>query len=574
MKLSPDRVGYYFLSEWRSLLIVTITGILYNGLSLLTVLFEGELASCLCGVLNADKTFRDMLLMVILYLVTTLVIQAARFLKRFYVRHFANSINMKMKGILYSNLLRKSKSFLASTGEGELLTAAISDTDDTAEGMRKFTTEIFDTGVMIISYTLMLFLYDWRLTLLSLFFTPMTYFTAALMKKPVEKRVKNYKKEASGLRSAAIDLSMNAVTYRIYGVEKPNRDKFEENLSSYEKAAISSSIWVTAFEPLYKALSGLGVVFILYFGSMNVLKRGWTVWNIAEFTTYFSAFTKLTVKAAKAAKLFNSLEKAEVSWKRIKPMLKTPEKLENIKEEKAEALIVSNLSVSFGNERIISNINIEAHAGEIIGVTGPVAGGKTTFGRVFLSEFPYSGSVTYGSLDITEFSERKISSLFGYLGHDSELFSDTIKNNVLCGKDDDVLKYLEMVKMKDEVLGMEKREDTQIGSSGERLSGGQRKRLALARTLSHPRPVLILDDPFSALDRKTEDEIFLNLQEYAKDRIIFLISHRLYNFPRVDRVLYIDRDISYTGTHGELMALVTEYRNLFNTREDGKNEKE
>ena len=91
--------------------------------------------------------------------------------------------------------------------------------------------------------------------------------------------------------------------------------------------------------------------------------------------------------------------------------------------------------------------------------------------------------------------------------------------------------WLAAVALKDEVQAMENGVDTVIGPSGTRLSGGQAQRLALARTLAHPRPVLVLDDPFSALDRSTEDTVFANLQEYAKDKVVFLISHRLYHFP-------------------------------------------
>lgn len=95
--------------------------------------------------------------------------------------------------------------------------------------------------------------------------------------------------------------------------------------------------------------------------------------------------------------------------------------------------------------------------------------------------------------------------------------------------------WLAAAALKEEVLAMEKGTETVIGSGGTRLSGGQAQRLALARTLAHPRPVLVLDDPFSALDRSTEDAIFAELQAYARDKVVFLISHRLYHFRRCSR---------------------------------------
>ena len=117
-----------------------------------------------------------------------------------------------------------------------------------------------------------------------------------------------------------------------------------------------------------------------------------------------------------------------------------------------------------------------------------------------------------------------------------------------------------------EVLAMENGVDTVIGPSGTRLSGGQAQRLALARTLAHPRPVLILDDPFSALDRHTEDTVFADLQSDAKDKVVFLISHRLYHFPQMQKVIFMDGGKTTVGTHAQLMETVPLYRQLYESQ--------
>ena len=112
--------------------------------------------------------------------------------------------------------------------------------------------------------------------------------------------------------------------------------------------------------------------------------------------------------------------------------------------------------------------------------------------------------------------------------------------------------------------------ETMIGSGGTRLSGGQAQRLALARTLAHPRPVLILDDPFSALDRSTEDAIFARLQDYAKDKVVFLISHRLYHFPQLQNIIFMGDGKTTVGTHEELLASVPVYRQLYESQTGGQ----
>ena len=566
----PDKIGSYFRMEWLSLTFVTLFGIFYNVGLLASPWFEGHLAQCLADILGGNKKAGTMAMLVLAYIVVTLAVQAARFVKRFYIRRFANNINRKMKGILYANLVRQSRAFLEKEGAGELMTKAISDVDDCVEGMRKFTTEVFDTGIAMVGYAVMLFVYDRRLALLSLMFTPISYFCAAKMKKPVQRAGSAYKKAAGALSAATLDRAENAVTYRTYGCENARVERYEGALKNYEKTAVRNSVWQSALPPLYLAASEAGVLFIIWFGAKNVLGTGWNTWDIASITTFLSCFTKLTVKSSKVAKLFNSVQKAEVSWKRIKPLMNMPEQLETLDIPKSEDVTISDLSFAYGDTPVFSGLNLTVRPGEIVGITGPVACGKSTLGRVFLCEAPYSGSVRFGSREISSMTSREIAGTVGYLGHDPELSTDTVQNNVLCGSDCDLMKYLTAVALKDEVLSMEDGVNTVVGNNGVRLSGGQAQRLALARTLAHPRPVMVLDDPFSALDRRTEDTVFGALQDYAKDKVVFLISHRLYHFPKMQKIIFMEDGKTTVGTHDELMNTSPAYRRLYESQTGGE----
>ena len=129
--------------------------------------------------------------------------------------------------------------------------------------------------------------------------------------------------------------------------------------------------------------------------------------------------------------------------------------------------------------------------------------------------------------------------------------------------------YLKLTALDREVRAMEQGLDTVVGSSGVRLSGGQAQRLALARTLAHPRPVLVLDDPFSALDRATEDAVFANLKSYARGKVVFLISHRLYHFPEMRKIVFMENGTTTVGTHEELLARCGAYRALYESQMGG-----
>ncbi len=573
--LRPDRIGTYFRQEWWPLVLITISGLLYNLGLLAGPWFEGRLAQCLADILGGRQSAGAMAALVAAYLAVTLTVQAARFVKRFYVRRFANNINRQMKAILFANLVRRSRRELELEGAGELMTKAISDVDDCAEGMRKFTTEVFDTGVALVGYVGMLLVYDWRLALLCLIFPPVSYLCAEWMKKPVQQAGAAYKKAASALSAATLDRAGNAVTYRIYGCEKTREAQYEQTLETYEKTAVRANVWQSALPPLYLVLSNLSVLFILWFGGKNVLGTGWKAWDIAAFTTFLSCFLKMSTKSSKAAKLFNAVQRAEVSWQRIKPLMHTPTALEPLEIPAGQTLDVQELSFSYdGSAPVFAGLSFSARPGDIIGITGPVACGKSTLGRVFLCERPYGGSVRFGVRELASLPARELASAVGYLGHDPELWNDTMEDNVLCGSEGDAMDALALTALDGEVRDMEQGLSTVVGSSGVRLSGGQAQRLALARTLAHPRPLYVLDDPFSALDRKTEDQVFANLRQMAENSVVLLISHRLYHFPEMTRVIYLEDGKATMGTHTELCRTVPAYRALYESQTGGKRHEE
>ena len=141
-----------------------------------------------------------------------------------------------------------------------------------------------------------------------------------------------------------------------------------------------------------------GAVFILYFGSRNVLGTGWTAWSIAEFTTFLACFAKLADKSSKAAKLFNAVHKAQVSWRRIKPLMQPVQPLPELPPRKAVPIQAEDLSFAYpGEAPLFSGLSFTLRPGQIIGVTGPVACGKSTLGRVFLCESPYGGISASGT---------------------------------------------------------------------------------------------------------------------------------------------------------------------------------
>ncbi len=544
------------LKEKKFLLYITITGLIYNIGLTATPYFEGQLVGTVIDILNGLKTSNVMIQIAFIYVVIIALVQAARYLKRYYVRKFGNDINRNLKMDVYSH-------FVSQVGKennedsGSMMTKAIQDVDACSEGIRKFTTEIFDTGIALISYIVMLVVYDYQLTIVAVIFQLVAYVLADKLGPIVAKNTRIAKKSAETLNASTLDRIYLAITYRIFGQESNMHELYENALKDYEEKTICSNVYETALKPIYQVISMVGIVFILYYGSKNVMQNTWT---IAIFTTYISCFTKMAKKSGNAAKLFNAVQKAKVSWVRISPILEKENQNKNRKQVDINTLDVQNLSFSYGEKEMFSHVSFKAQKGEIIGVTGEIASGKSTLGKMFLEDSHYQGSILVNDNELREYEKEH--AVTSYLGHSLELFDDTIENNIQYGKKGNVLPVLDTVCMHAEVNEFSDGIQTRLGEGGIRLSGGQQSRIALARTLYHARGILVLDDPFSACDKDTERQIYEHLRKEYPNTIIFLISHRLSLFKELDQVLFIDQGKVEVSTHNELMQKNDKYKNM------------
>lgn len=553
--MKNKNIWNYILKEKKYLFLITITGLIYNVGLLAGPYFEGQLAGCLVDISKNLKTANSMIQLSVIYICVILFVQFARFLKRYFVREFGNDINRNLKMDVYKHFVYDTSN---NENAGSIMTKAISDADACSEGIRKFTTEIFDTGIALISYIMMLVLYDAKLTCFVIIFPVISYLIANKLGPVVAKNAFNAKKSAERLNASTLDRLHLAITYRIYGEESNMHEVYEKDLQDYEDKTVCSNILETAVKPLYEIISMTGIVFIIYFGSKRVMNN---LWDVAIFTTYISCFTKMAVKSSKAAKLFNAVQKAKVSWDRIYPIIENDHEVKNRKPIDVNTIEVSNLSYAYDDRIIFSNVSFQAKKGDIIGITGEIASGKSTLGKVFLENSHYQGKILVNKKQLKDI--EKDYAVTSYMGHNLELFDDTIENNIKFGKEGNILPVLDIASMKEEVETFPDGIYTRLGEGGIKLSGGQQSRIALARTLYHARGIIVLDDPFSACDKNTEKEIYENIRREYKESIIFLISHRLSLFDQMNQILFIDNQSVEAGTHQELLKNNEKYKHLY-----------
>lgn len=574
----PDRIINYWKKEKFVVACIIVFGLAFNISTVLGPIYQGKLIDSIVGGSGLPSVIR----LAAFYIILIAMIQLMRYFKRFYIRRFANSTSASMRFMIYNNIMHKPILELQHEDTGNLMTRAISDVDLCVEGMRKFTTEIFDTGVLMMSYLVSMLVYDTKITMLSCIFIPAAMLLAEKLKTLIFRYSTAYRSKSSQITGITYDYIENAMLYRTSGVDAQNRQSYCAELEDLQKKAVKANIMENSMQPIYNVISMLGIITVIWFGGKKVIGGGWSVGN---FSTYITMFIAMAVKASKAAKLFNSVQKSQVSWKRIKPYLKEYESKSTdcSIDPKNTTLEVKNLGFCYPNtdcstedtKKVLENISFEASKGEIIGVTGPIASGKSSLGFSLLGMLPYTGSIKIDGKELSEYSDYQRSCMISYLGHSPMLLSDTIYNNITLGNEKDITSVLKDVCFEDDLNAMPDRENTMVGNGGIRLSGGQQARIALARTLLNKSKIIILDDPFSAVDMKTEAQIIENLKNNYRNSLIILISHRLAAFSSIDRIilLYGSKASEY-GTHEQLMRNSEVYSTIFNLQytEGDKNE--
>lgn len=556
---NPKQIKNYWIKEKKIVILLTIFGVLYNVGMVARPIYQGKLIDALIERLS----FYNLVKLALIFIFVIFVVQFFRYIKRYYVRQFANRTTATMRLIIYNNILYKKEKELRKENMGSLMTNIISDVDICVEGMRKFTTEVFDTGVLFISYLITLLNYDVRITLNACVFIPVAIFIAEKLKKIIFKFTKDYRNQMSRVSDITYDRIDNAILYRLYGREADNKIIYDKELSSFEKKAVVANIWENSMQPIYNVISMLGIVFVIIMIGKKVYAGSF---SIGEFSAYISIFAIMGVKASRIARLFNTIQKSSVSWNRIKPYLNEYIQIDKSLGEinKKTIVEVKNLYFKYNNDYIIKNLNFSVKENHIIGITGPIGCGKSSLGKIFLGNYSYEGSLKIDNKELGDYSEYERSKIISYLGHNPNLISDTIYNNITLGDEGDIHHVLNIVCFNEDLKFMEKGIHTLVGNGGVRLSGGQQARIALARTLYHKNKILILDDPFSGIDMNTEKVIIENLIKYYRDSLILLISHRLSIFKYLNQIILINEDktLDY-GSHYELLINSKLYNRLY-----------
>ncbi|RXZ42107.1 ABCB family ABC transporter ATP-binding protein/permease [Crenobacter cavernae] len=385
----------------------------------------------------------------------------------------------------------------------------------------------------------------------------------------------------SKANSKAIDALLNYETVKYFGNEGYEVDRYDRNLASWEESAIKNQVSLSMLNAGQGLIIASGVTLLMVLAAQGVTSGEMTVGDVVLVSAYLT-------------QLYAPLNFLGFVYREIKHSLADMERMFRLLDAGAEvgdasgakplatrAASVEFRSVDFGYDakrQILFDMNFTIPAGQTLAVVGSSGAGKSTLSRLMFRFYDVGGgAIRVNGTDIRELTQDSLRSHIGIVPQDTVLFNDSIYYNIAYGRPDatrdEVIDAARSAHIHDFVMGLPDGYDTQVGERGLKLSGGEKQRVAIARTILKNPPILIFDEATSALDSRTEKAIQAELAHISANRTTLIIAHRLSTIVDADRILVMDGGrVIESGSHRELVDQKGRYAEMWRLQQESEPE--
>ena len=374
----------------------------------------------------------------------------------------------------------------------------------------------------------------------------------------------------------AIDSLLNFETVKYFGAEEREALRYDESMRGYEAAALKTSYSLAFLNFGQTLLITSGLITVMIMAAMGVQRGEFSVGNFVMANAYM---IQITMPLGFLGTVYREIRQALVDMGEMFDLLGQPEEVTDIKN--ASDLIIKggqiefdNISFGYDQERVIlSNLSLTINKGETVAIVGPSGSGKSTIGRLIFRFYDVNnGSIRIDGQDIRDVTQASVHNSIGIVPQDTVLFNDTIGYNIAYGREDasndDIVAAAKSAKIHDFIISLTDGYNTTVGERGLKLSGGEKQRVGIARTLLKNPPILVLDEATSALDSETERNIQESLRGLGSGRSVITIAHRLSTVVDADQIFVLEKGVIVEkGTHDELLNLNGRYTKMWHTQE-------
>ena len=370
----------------------------------------------------------------------------------------------------------------------------------------------------------------------------------------------------------AIDSLLNYETVKYFGNEEYEASRYDHGLQKYERAAVRSQTSLTLLNTGQSLIIAIAVTLILWRATLGVTNGSMTLGDLVLVNAFM-------------IQLYIPLNFLGVLYREIKQSLADMEKMFALLDQhrdvadvsNAQALALSSAELTFShvdfsyeaNRKILFDVDFTVSAGTTTAVVGHSGSGKSTLARLLFRFYDVnSGAILIDGQDIRQVTQVSLRNAIGIVPQDTVLFNDSIAYNISYGRpganQEEIIAAAKAAYIHDFIVSLPDGYDTTVGERGLKLSGGEKQRVAIARTLLKNPTILVFDEATSALDSQAEQAIQLQLKEIARNRTTLVIAHRLSTVADADQILVMDQGrIVERGTHAQLLAAGTVYAQMW-----------
>ncbi len=436
---------------------------------------------------------------------------------------------------------------------------------------------IFSIGPLFLELlmvgVILLVLFDvWYLVIVMVTIVLYVWFTFAVTEWRVKLR-RQMNDQDTDANQKAIDSLLNYETVKYFGAEEREAKRYDGAMQQYEAAALKTSYSLAFLNFGQSLLITAGLVGVMVLAARGVQAGTLTVGDFVMVNAYM---IQITVPLNFLGTVYREIRQSLVDMGDMFDLLEQPEEVKD--KPGAGVLNVSGGQIDLENVRfgydpereILKGVTLSVGAGETVAIVGATGSGKSTIGRLLFRFYDVTaGALKIDGQDVRDVTQTSLHRAIGVVPQDTVLFNDTIRYNIAYGRDDATQEDIEQAardaQIHSFIESLPDGYETRVGERGLKLSGGEKQRVGIARTLLKDPPILLLDEATSALDSDTEGEIKDALARAGEGRTVITIAHRLSTIAEADQIIVLhDGEIAERGKHDALLSAGGRYANLWN----------